>query len=102
MTRIFGALAVAFLGLMILGIVEQGNLWIPFMVILGATIGIPMALAYPFALATKIAMILGLIASAGAIYYGFKNHKSLLGQILAVAGIALWALIGLLGLGTGS
>lgn len=61
-----------------------------------------MGLSYPFALATKIALILGLIASAWIIYYGFKNHDKPIGQILAVGGICVWSFIGLMGLGTGT
>ncbi len=102
MKRIFAALICIFIVLAIISFVLQGTPWLALMVVLGATAGIAMGLFYPFPLFTKVAMIIGLLASIIAIFYGFKNHKKLIGQILAVSGIILWSFIGLMGLGTGT
>ena len=102
MKRIFIILAFAFLAILVYGFIEQGTLWFPLLIFLGATIGIHMGLAFPFATATKVAMILGLITSVFAICFGLQNHRSILGQILAIGGIFLWSFIGLIGLGTGT
>jgi hypothetical protein len=80
----------------------QGNAWLPLMVLLGGTIGVPMGLLYPFPLLTKISMVAGLLLSLLAIIYGFKNSKVIIGQVTAVTGITVWSFIGLIGLGTGT
>ncbi len=72
------------------------------MVLLGGIIGIPMGLSYPFPVITKVVMILGLIVSLISIYFGFKNHNKVIGQIIAVVGILGWFFVGLMGLGTGT
>ena len=72
------------------------------MTFLGATIGIPMGISYPFPIMTKLSIISGLIVSIIFIYFGFKNHKKYIGQVLALLGIVIWSFIGVIGLGTGT
>lgn len=91
--------------LLLLGVVSyltQGTSWLVLMAALGATVGIPMGLTYPFPIAIKIALISGLIASITAAVYGFRHHLKIKGQILAVVGIVMWSFIGVIGLGTGT
>jgi hypothetical protein len=102
MKRILISLAFIFIVLGIISFILQGTPWLPLMVVLGATIGIAMGLSYPFPLVIKVSMILGLLASIVACYFGFKNRNKLFGQILAIAGLILWAFIGLMGLSTGT
>ena len=102
MKRIIIALVVSFLILTIVSFITQGTPWLSMMLLLGATIGVPMGLSFPFPLVAKLQMLLGLIISLWAIVYGFRNHHKLIGQALAVAGIFLWSFIGMLGLGTGT
>jgi hypothetical protein len=80
----------------------MGNLWLPMMIGLGSTIGIPMGLGYPFPYLTKAAMVLGLLASVFAVIFGFRNHGKRWGQVSAISGIFLWVFIGLIGLSTGT
>ena len=87
----------------IISLVTQGNIWLPLMLLLGGTIGIPMALSYPWEGTIKILIIIGLTASILATTYGFINSKKNHGQVLAVVGIILWLIIGTIyGLGTGT
>lgn len=88
--------------LCVASLISMGNLWLPLMVGLGATIGIPMGLGYPFSFGIKAIMTLGLLISVLAIIFGFKNAKHVRGQASAVSGVILWVFIGLLGLGTGT
>lgn len=102
MKRIFIVLALLLTLLSIVSLVSMGNLWLPLMVGLGSTIGIPMGLGYPFPYSIKSAMVFGLLAAVAAMFFGFRNHKKAWGQISAISGIILWAFIGLMGLGTGT
>ena len=73
------------------------------MFLLGGTIGIPMALSYPWEEIIKILIVIGLTTSILATIYGFMNFKKNHGQVLAVVGIILWLIIGTIyGLGTGT
>ena len=100
--RIFLAIAALIIVLCVISLFMQGNIWLPLMVILGSTIGIPMGLFFPFPLFTKVTMIIGLIVSLAAMIYGFKNSKAIIGQVSAVLGIIVWSFIGFMGLGTGT
>lgn len=80
----------------------MGNLWLPLMVGLGSTIGIFMGLTYPFPLYVRFGIILALLLSVIAVYFGFKYGNKVWGQALAVIGVAVWVLIGVVGLSTGT
>jgi hypothetical protein len=83
--------------------ISQGDPWLPIMFLLGGSIGIPMAIEYPCPSLTKILIILGLVISLLAVIYGFIKSRKIHGQILAIAGIITWLLIGTIyGLGTGT
>jgi len=72
------------------------------MTLLGATIGIPMGLAYPFPAMIKLGFIFGLISSMSAIIYGVRYRSEFKGQVLAVIGVVVWSFVGMIGLGTGT
>lgn len=102
MKRIALALVALLAALAAVSLVTQGTLWLTLVPLLGATIGVPMGLLYPFPLLTKLTLIGGLAASAVTIVWGLRHHTQLRGQIFAVAGVVCWCLFGLLGLGTGT
>ena len=77
-------------------------LWPPIIVILSATVGQFMFLAYPFPLGTKILYAAFLAAVAVMIYCGWCSRKKLLGKALILFGVIMWVLAGTLGLGTGT
>lgn len=72
------------------------------MLVLSATIGIPMGIFYPFPLLSKIYMLVGLVFALALMIYGFKRREKVSGQVIAVVGYCIWSFIGLLGLGTGT
>jgi hypothetical protein len=79
-----------------------GNGWLLVVFFLGSTVGVGMGLVYPFSLAVKISMVLGLLLSLTAIILGLKNCHGVKGQVSVVVGVLTWALIGIMGLGTGT
>lgn len=85
-----------------MSLIAMGNLGLPLMVGLGATIGIPMGMEYPFPIAIKTIMAVGLLVSVIAMTTGFNNRDKLWGQVIAISGILTWTFIGLIGLGTGT
>jgi hypothetical protein len=73
------------------------------MFLFGGSIGIPMAIDYPWPTLTKMIIIFGLVLSLLFVIYGFIKSRKIRGQILAVVGIVTWLLIGTIyGLGTGT
>jgi len=89
--------------LSIVSLITEGNIWLPMMFMLGGTIGIPMALSYPWPDMMNYLIIVGLLLSFIATVYGFMNSKKIHGQILAVIGVIAWLFIGTAyGLGTGT
>lgn len=72
------------------------------MALLGATIGIPMAITYPFSFGIKLCLVSGLIIAFLAISYGITKRHLITGQLLVIAGMIGWSFIGLIGLGTGT
>ena len=101
--RIFLAIGFIIIALAITSLIMQGNIWLPLMFLLGGTIGVPMALTYPFPVIYRIFIVLGLFLSFSATIYGFKNQKQITGQILAILGLIGWVMIGTVyGLSTGT
>ena len=73
------------------------------MFLLGGTIGVPMAISYPWGDTVKFLIVVGLLFSFIATVYGFANSKNIYGQVLAVLGVIAWLFIGTVyGLGTGT
>ena len=72
------------------------------MFVLSATVGVPMALFYPFSLGIKLAMMVGLAFSLLTFGYGVKKRQTLMGQVLAVIGFFAWSVVGMIGLTTGT
>lgn len=70
--------------------------------LLGATIGVPMGLPFPFAAATKLTLIAGLLMAVLLVIVGWSKRAHPWGQVLAALGLTTWTLCGLLGLGTGT
>ena len=62
---------------MIYGLIDQGTLWLPLMILLGATLGLFMGLTFPFVATTKIAMIVGLITSLLGSGLSVQQYSSL-------------------------
>ncbi|THB68136.1 MAG: hypothetical protein D6B27_03210 [Gammaproteobacteria bacterium] len=102
MKKIFITIIGIFLALGIISLIHQGNLWYPLMIILGATVGIPLIFQSILPVYLKVALTIGLFLSFTTIIYGFKKQNILLGQVLFISGIISWSLIGIIGLGTGS
>jgi hypothetical protein len=73
-----------------------------FLIPLGAVIGIPMGLAFPFSVSFKLGYIAALVGSIVVIIWGLVKRKAIWGQVLVVLGIIAWLICGLLGLGTGT
>jgi hypothetical protein len=69
---------------------------------LGITIGPYMGLTFPFSLAFKIAYAGTLVVSALAVIWGIRYRHWIAGQVGVVLGVVVWALTGLVGLGTGT
>ena len=85
----------------VLGLIDEQNPFhIAFMLILGAVIGPFLGLSYPFEINVKAVYIASLVAALATIFCGALFSKRIWGQILAVAGLAGWTALGVLGLGT--
>lgn len=80
----------------------QGTASLVLMALLGATIGVPMGLFYPFPHFEKAVFVFGLIGAASAFVLGIRFRSALWGQFLAVIALMLWTLLGFFGLSTGS
>ena len=65
-------------------------------------IGVPMGLAYPYPIHTKICDISIIIAAIIMIYIGVKKRGKCYGRVFFIIGIILWIFMGVLGLGTGT
>lgn len=102
MKWIFGTLFLLVLILSAFSLWHFGNLWLLLMLFLSAMFGVLMALTYPWALATKVGIVIGLLLAVVFAVYGFKHAATWHGRGLAVIGIIIWVVIGLLGLGTGT
>lgn len=81
-------------------LVLKGNLFLPVLALLGATIGIPMTLSFPFSIEQKMMYVAILTASFSAMVFGVLKRNKLLGQIAAVLGFLCWSLAGISGVGT--
>ena len=67
------------------------------MLLLGATIGIPMGLA-----AFGPTYVIPLLIAGSVALFGFIKHKYIWGQVSAILGTVLWIVLGAIGLGTGT
>ncbi len=81
----------------------ENIVWIPLLCVLGALFGPYMFLTFPeFSLVSKFVYVLILIACIAGIILGWRKRKNIYGKFLIVAGVVVWTLVGLMGLGTGS
>lgn len=76
--------------------------WGLVLVPLGMLLGPPMGLLFPFPLATKVAYAAGLLLVVALGILGVRNRARAGGAAAIVAAVVLWALLGFLGLGTGT
>ena len=90
---------------LILSVVEQSasiGLWLPVMLVLGATAGPWMGIYFPMPLIIKVAYIGSFILCIAFIWIGIKKRRSTTGQVLVYFGVVFWTLLGTFGLGTGT
>lgn len=76
--------------------------WGPVLLVLAATIGPVMGLAAPFAVGVRVAYVGGLLFAVALLVGGGRRFGHLAGQAAVVAGVTLWVLLGLIGVGTGT
>ena len=75
----------------------MGEAWPVLIVFLGATVGIPMGIAFSGPL-----YLIPIIGAGILAIFGLIKHEKLYGQICAIIGIVVWCVLGCLGLGTGT
>ena len=100
--RIFVALLALFLAFALFALVTTGSLGALILIPLGVVIGPYMGLTFPFPMAFKIGYAATLLVSLLLVAYGFRHRQQASGQAAIVTGVVLWALFGLIGLGTGT
>lgn len=100
--RILGSIFILLIGMAGVSFLSQGTPWLLFMAFLGATIGIPMGLVFPFPPVEKALYISAVLLSAGMFLWGIRHRSSVLGQSLAVVGLVVWTVVGVIGLGAGT
>jgi len=76
--------------------------WGLVLVPLALVAGPPMGLTFPFPLDTKLAYVAGLLLVVDVGSVGMRFRTTLPGELAIVAAVVLWALLGMLGLGTGT
>ena len=96
---------IAVLGLLsALSYAFTGNAWVilqgAFLIALGAVVGVPMGLEYPFPGPMKAIFVLGVILAVTVFFLGIRKGNTKLGWVLMVAGVVVWTFFGMAGLGT--
>ncbi len=98
MRQIFYSLIFIILSVFILSLLCTGNLFGFFVVFLGATYGVAVAVTSQTSMIVTFAYILGLLMSISAVIIGFENHDKVIGQASAVLGFVGWFFLGTMAL----
>ncbi len=97
--RIFSAILILILVTGCVALFTGASFWVILLLPLGAVIGPFALLSLPFTTGNNYLFIGLLIISFVCILIGFRKKEHVLGQFLAVLGIAGWIFCGFIGLG---